>query len=203
MAQKIVGRIPKEGITQIQGEAKSMAISTETRITEPLERHFEPINQADTTNTGGKTTLRSASDEEAVRRSASLLRTMTSTAVLADIFAERVKSGFETDTALRIYETEIFDRAGSPSTDLKDAILGASKPELKYNLIRVQEELEKLRVAMDREIRPIWNRGLEINKHPNPAEKNKFRKEIRDVYKSLHPLTQMLLERRIIGVNVK
>ena len=156
----------------IVGEITDMAEARlGTKLERKLEAPKESIDKGDTTNTA---TQRLTNDAESrqIAGTAETLQKITSTAVLANIFGERIMPELASntpsamkDTAMDIYLKTILAPKGYENIlQLQDAIQSSGNPEVRYNLLRIYERFVKVREVMEKEVMPVWKGYIDFSK---------------------------------------
>ena len=149
---------------------------------------------ADNTNTAMQR-FKWVSDDLANSRKA--LDTLNKTAVLADIFWDKIQAQLDnknnTDIALQVYEEQILKGNWFVLSEIEDQIENSSW-ELQYNLIRIREKFDEMRDVFEREIDPVikqityWFRKMHFDERDNYL--NKITNN-----DSLHELTKLIIRK--------
>ena len=135
------------------------------------------------------------SDELANSRKA--LDTLNKTAVLADIFWDKIQTKLDnknnTDIALQVYEEQILKGNWFVLSEIEAQIENSSW-ELQYNLIRIREKFDEMRDVFEREIDPVikqityWFRKMHFDERDNYLDKITNND-------SLHELTKLIIRK--------
>jgi hypothetical protein len=121
----------------------------------------EGSDKTDTASTGTQR-LRDLTEEARLARVQALLKAITDTTILTNIFGDRITANMGAgdpkvmgDNAMEIYLQTLGKDAGYAGIDqLKDAI-AQTKGDTEYQLVRVYDRYEEVREIMEREVMPV------------------------------------------------
>ena len=176
------------------------------RLGEKVERRLEApkeaVDKGDTANTSTQR-LTNASESQQIAGTTEILRSISSTMILANIFGERIMPELANnapnamrDTAMDIYFKSILAPNGYESLlQLQDAIKSAGNTEVRYNLLRVYERFVEVREVMEREIIPIWTKYSQVINTGDRKAIMEYQKLVSGMLPKANPLTREIVNR--------